>query len=115
MRDAEFGAIGSQQLRVLDPADRGAAVAGERKMARDLVDGLRHPLEARAQDNGDRLVVSGQLPKRLDDARAVDAALQVARQHRRALGKRDCVGIAKEIGDQRTIASAARSGSQRPA
>ena len=34
MRDAEFGAIGGQRSRVLDPPDRRAVVAGERKSVR---------------------------------------------------------------------------------
>ncbi|MCA0015344.1 hypothetical protein LB576_25375 [Mesorhizobium sp. B294B1A1] len=75
MWDAEFGTIRGQQLRILDPADRRAAIAGKRKMASDGVDSLRHPLKTRAQDDGDRLVFAGQVPKRLDDALAVDAVL----------------------------------------
>ncbi|MER9853485.1 hypothetical protein [Mesorhizobium sp. M0113] len=115
MRDAKFGAIISQQLRILDPADRAAAIACERKVSRDLVHGLRHPLKPRAQDNGDREVVASQSPKRVDDALAIDAPLQVAWQYRRAFCERDGVRIAKEIGDQRTIAGATRGGGQRPA
>jgi hypothetical protein len=53
--------------------------------------------------------------ERFDDARAIYAAVQVARQLHRALGQRNRIGVAEKIRDQRPIAGSPRRGSQRAA
>ena len=117
MRDSKFGAVLSELLRVLDPAYGGAIVSGERKMARNLVNGLRLPLETGAQDDGDgraALLAGSQLLKGLDEPTAIDAVLEAARQFHDTLGEGHRIDVAKEIGDQRTIARPPCGGGQRP-
>ena len=82
-------------------------------MAGELIDDLGLALEARAKDEGDGPVAAGQMAECVDQVRAIDAALQVARQHRCAFGQGDGVGVAEEVGDQRTIARPSRGCRQR--